>query len=252
MHDDVIKWKHFPRYWPFVRGIHRSPVNSPHKGQWGGALMFSLICARINGWINNGEAGDLRRHRDVTVMVWLLAFGFQIPYPRICAWTTTMATIHTTIKLKHFPRYWPFVRGIHGWPVDSPHKVQSRGALMFSLICVWTNSWANNGDAGDLRRHRAHYDVIVMDQDEETTKCGDKRLASETRSRALLKITHLHFNSPFNLACSTKVYCLWPYWQIICTSLSYQFDEQPSTTHLNQLRMVEIKDIFMCRYGTTC
>ena len=33
LHDDVIKLKHFPRYWPFVRGIHRSPVNSPHKGQ---------------------------------------------------------------------------------------------------------------------------------------------------------------------------------------------------------------------------
>ena len=66
-------WKHFPRYWPFVRGIHRSPVNSPHKGQWRGALMFSLICARINGWVNNGEAGDLRRHRahyDVGVMVY--------------------------------------------------------------------------------------------------------------------------------------------------------------------------------------
>ena len=30
-HDDVIKWKHFPRYWPFVRGIHRSPVNSPQR-----------------------------------------------------------------------------------------------------------------------------------------------------------------------------------------------------------------------------
>ena len=44
-HDDVIKWKHFPRYWPFVRGIHRSPVNSLHKGQWRGTLMFSLICA---------------------------------------------------------------------------------------------------------------------------------------------------------------------------------------------------------------
>ena len=43
-HDDVIKWKHIPRYWPFVWGIHRSPVNSPHKGQWRGALMFSLIC----------------------------------------------------------------------------------------------------------------------------------------------------------------------------------------------------------------
>ena len=44
IHDDVIKWKHFPRYWPFVRGIHRPPVNSPHKGQWRRALMFSLIC----------------------------------------------------------------------------------------------------------------------------------------------------------------------------------------------------------------
>ena len=51
-HDDVIKWKHFPRYWTFVWGIHRSPVNSPHKGQWRGALIFSLICVWINGWVN--------------------------------------------------------------------------------------------------------------------------------------------------------------------------------------------------------
>ena len=70
-HDDVIKWKLFPRYWPFMRGIHRSPVNSPQKGQWRGALMFSLICAWINRWINNGEAGYLIRYRpryDVIVM----------------------------------------------------------------------------------------------------------------------------------------------------------------------------------------
>ena len=57
-HDDVIKWKHFPRNWPFVRGIHRSPVNSPHKGHWRGALVLSLICVWINGWVNNREAGD--------------------------------------------------------------------------------------------------------------------------------------------------------------------------------------------------
>ena len=47
------------------------PVNSPHKGQWRGALMFSLVCARMNDWVNNREAGDLRRHRghyDVSVM----------------------------------------------------------------------------------------------------------------------------------------------------------------------------------------
>ena len=61
----------FPRYWPFVRGIRRSNVNSPHKGQWRGALVFSLICTQINGRVNNREAGDLRCHRahyNVTVM----------------------------------------------------------------------------------------------------------------------------------------------------------------------------------------
>ena len=49
IHDDVIKWKFFPRYWPFVRGIQHSQVNSPHKGKWRGASIFSLICAWING-----------------------------------------------------------------------------------------------------------------------------------------------------------------------------------------------------------
>ena len=71
-HDDVIKWKHFPRNWPFVREIHRSPVNFPYKGQWRGALMFSLIYAWINDLVNNREAGDLRRqhgHYDVIVMI---------------------------------------------------------------------------------------------------------------------------------------------------------------------------------------
>ena len=64
-HDDVIKWKHFPCHWPFVRGIQRSPVNSPHKGRWRGALMFSLICARLNSWVNSRYAGDLRRYQDI-------------------------------------------------------------------------------------------------------------------------------------------------------------------------------------------
>ena len=71
-HDDVIKWKHFPRNRPFVRGDSPVPVNSPHKGQWRGALMFSLIYVWINGWVNNREAGDLRPHRahyDVIVMM---------------------------------------------------------------------------------------------------------------------------------------------------------------------------------------
>ena len=72
-YDDVIKWRHFPHYWPFVRGIYRSPVvNSPYKGQWRGALMFSLICVSTNGWVNNRDAADLRHHwahYDITVMI---------------------------------------------------------------------------------------------------------------------------------------------------------------------------------------
>ena len=62
---------HFPHYWLFVRGIHRSLVNSSHQGQWRGAVMFSLICACVNSRVNNRKAGDLRRHQthyDIIVM----------------------------------------------------------------------------------------------------------------------------------------------------------------------------------------
>ena len=45
---------------------------------------------------------------------------------------------------------------------EFPSQSQRRGTLIFSLICAWTNSWANNRDAGDWRRHCAHYDVTVM------------------------------------------------------------------------------------------
>ena len=60
----------------------------------------------------------------------------------------------TSSNWKHFPRYWPFVRRIHRWPVNSLW----RGALMFFLI----NCCVNTGEAGDLKRHRTHYDVIVV------------------------------------------------------------------------------------------
>ena len=86
------KWKHFPRYWPFVRGIHRSPVNSPHKGQWRGTLMLSLICAWINGWVNNREAGDLKRqliYYDVTVML-----RTTLKKNRKCRWLKHYEIIH--------------------------------------------------------------------------------------------------------------------------------------------------------------
>ena len=82
--DDIIKRKRFPCYW--------SLVNSPHKGQWRGALMFSLICAWMNDWVNNRETGDLRRHRtryDAKVMKNLC---FQ-PY-QLCLYITITAHDH--------------------------------------------------------------------------------------------------------------------------------------------------------------
>ena len=87
-HDDVIKWKHFPRYWPFVRGIHRSPVNSRHKGQWRRALMFSLIRVSINGWVKSGGAGDLRRHRAIMTSQLWAKWGFFALEKRAWSWTS--------------------------------------------------------------------------------------------------------------------------------------------------------------------
>ena len=64
-YDDVIRWKHLPRFRPFVRVIHRSHVNSPQMMR---NFDIFLICAWINGWVNNREDGELRRHHNVTVM----------------------------------------------------------------------------------------------------------------------------------------------------------------------------------------
>ena len=74
-HDDVIKWKRFPRYWPSVRGIHRSPVNSPHKGQWRGAFFFydlrlnkQLSKQSCNWWFET-PSRSLWRHCNVYIFL---------------------------------------------------------------------------------------------------------------------------------------------------------------------------------------
>ena len=83
-HDDVIKWKHFSRNWPFVWGIHRSRW-IPHTKASDAELwcfLWSLICVWIHGWVNNREAGDLRRHRcyyNVNVMIISTSSSRNIP-----------------------------------------------------------------------------------------------------------------------------------------------------------------------------
>ena len=194
----------------FVRGIHRWPVNSPHKGPvtrkmfpfddfimiytyltWSSAKLTRLKNAKMmcpirtftlskliaktlrpvmgggGGGGGGGQAEQIDCHDGMsengtltfskTIACYLL---HALTVQSHCSWPGT------ELKWQHFPRYWLFVRGIYRSPVNSPHKDQWRGALMFSLICVWINGWVNNREFGDFRRHRAHYDVIVMDPGE--------------------------------------------------------------------------------------
>ena len=82
----------------------------PHKGQWRGALIYYFICAWINGWINNHEAGDLRRHRDHYDVILMVQTGM------LTHWTTIPVT---TTPISVQPRSWT-----DGMPQKS-HSVSS-------------------------------------------------------------------------------------------------------------------------------
>ena len=84
-------------------------------------------------------------------------FTLWIAFTKHQTWTKQINIIYPDYNdlNKHFPFNWSLV--------NSSHKGQCRGALMFSLICAWTNGSANNRDTGDLRRHRSHNDVTIMD-----------------------------------------------------------------------------------------
>ena len=92
-------------------------MNSPHKGQWRWALMFSLICDRVNGWKNNGEAGELRRHRthyDVSVRSRYLKHG-KVQTSRSTMWevSTYLCSGYLLLAPKS-----PYVR-LTSYPTDS-------------------------------------------------------------------------------------------------------------------------------------
>ena len=126
----------------------------PTTGYWYGASVFGVKLEKLLNYspIDGGLDDVMWRHCN-------LVHSLSIVTARPVVKTVASWWRH---QMEHFPRNWPFVRGIHRSPVNSPHKGQWRGALMFSLIWVWINDWVNNREAGDLRRYRAHYDVIVM------------------------------------------------------------------------------------------
>ena len=102
----------------------------------------------LNKTMINRVAGDLRRLNLCQCYVTLMGLSVT----KECDWWDLSGT-----GMKHFPRYRALFKVNPRPPVDSPHKGQWRGALAFSLIFSWTNSWANSRDAGDLMiRHGAN------------------------------------------------------------------------------------------------
>ena len=110
-------WRHqmetFSALRAFCAGNSAVTGELPHKGQWRGALIFSLICAWINAWVNNRQAGDLRRHRvhyDVTVMkhVYLLCCLNNIMHPLAVSKIRKniyRSGVHVTSQLRSFPMF---------------------------------------------------------------------------------------------------------------------------------------------------
>ena len=169
-HDHVIKWKHFPHYWPFVRGIHGHrwiPRTKASDAEFW--FLFDLRWA--NSWASNRYAGGLKRYRahyDVTVMYaqyspkyaqWIsrslpdgLRYGVVRGYHMM---TSSNGNIFRVTGL-----LWGEFTG-HRW-IPATKVSNAELWCFFNLVCAWTNGWANNRDAGDLRRHCAHYDFTVM------------------------------------------------------------------------------------------
>ena len=130
-----------------MRGIHRSPVNSPHPGQWRGAFLYVLFdLPWTNAWVNNRDAGDLRRHRAhyyVTVMwltynchiglsQWYRTVDINSIRKRQCCSTLVYATvfsygiwnknINTISMIRKVMHHGPFVMKVQGSSGVSPHR----------------------------------------------------------------------------------------------------------------------------------
>ena len=103
-HGDVIKCQHFPRYCPFVQGIHLSPVNSPHKVQWRGALIFFFhlrlniqLSKQSSGWWCETLSRPLWRHcngKEGTIVRTWNALYLLISIDH--GWTYLMESVHQT------------------------------------------------------------------------------------------------------------------------------------------------------------
>ena len=151
----------------FVRGIHRRPVNYPHKGPVT-RKMFTLMTSswfQYKALVHVFMSYTSGTNISIFISLHWIIFHYDRPIcMELCGSHTLILYHDDVISWKHFPCYWPFVRGIHRTPVNHPHKGQWRGALVFFFICAWMNGWVNNREAGDLTRHCAYYDGTIIQQ----------------------------------------------------------------------------------------
>ena len=156
----------FPRYWPFVQWIHRSRWIPRTKASDAELRCFSLICASINGWVNSPKACDLRRHRahyDVTWMILLMTLGNIDVWLTLVQCDTMVWCVYLwLIRLNDYVCFVIDVFSRYLVTGEFPSRRPVTRGLMLSLICTWISGWVNNRKSGDLRVHRAHYDVSVI------------------------------------------------------------------------------------------
>ena len=111
-------------------------------------------------WLTNSSAKNSVIFSDLNVKPMVIPFNWLNSHMEVnwsgynTWWRQQMETFSALLAL---------CAGNSPVPGEFPtHKVQWRGALMFSLISAWINGWVNTRGAGDLRRHRTHYDVTVI------------------------------------------------------------------------------------------
>ena len=128
IHDDALTWKCFSHYSPFVMRIHRYP----HKDQQNKAFEQSSfrLCATHSAYID-GFVQGYSNSMDNALELLQSCAELWIWHPCDVRVGRGAISHDDVIKWKYFPCNWPFVRGIHRWPVNSPHKGQWRGVLMF-------------------------------------------------------------------------------------------------------------------------
>ena len=105
------------------------------------------LCAYFLGYTVRCRRGKMQSPHDVISQIILQIRHHGYTFSEFTWWRHQMETFSALLAI---------CAGNSPVPGEFPTQRQRRGALIFSLICVWINGWVNNRDAGNLRRYRAH------------------------------------------------------------------------------------------------